>query len=1082
MPERQTLSAPAARAVAEEAWRLLMCGGVNAALELFASTAPRALADGRVLFKLKRHEVIHILRSASNAPVWLRERRARKKREAASAAAAAPPPPLPPLCVSTLAALYSLEGHPSATEDSLLSMEDDAEFEAELAMRTRKAKAEALRLLREELAPLALEAEPDSYELFRSTLLLLNEVNEGDGAGGGGKEGEKEKEKGGGKEDEEEEEEEEREDSLARDTAAATAAVAALGAGGEEEAALPPPPPPPTTTTRTAAAPAATASPPSPQEPQQQQQQRWRTRSRFAPPSPPAPAPPSAPPSALDDAGSQPAAVAGFLRRTLLASLGVRAPPMLEAVLRYLCLTAVSAHESRLGAAVEFVRQIEEDEARQEEELEHASRGGGGGDKSSSSSIPPSALIVSALGNENGRDAPPLTPLETEEEENAAAVGGGAPSSSSSFPRPGSSAHEASVQALREALRLLSRDEAARVLAAARGDPGRAVLSELMAWGSSGSDDVGCAAEEARRAIGALAREYAAARGLLNFEGESGSGERNDGGGGGGGGGGEEMKKKTWSSSSSSPPQEKSSPSSEAKEAAAMEQVGDDNDTNLMTSPPRKARRRRHGSKENGDDADADEGEQDEGEEDEEREKTQTENNSDPSPFSSIAAGHARVRKLLSWASQGRATEVEQAIEAASPGMLRSRPAAAFDLRAARLRHLAARDDARAALAEARAALSPLADACPELLLPRLKETMAGLLPGGGNANANASEPLLPPSRLDNIRALLFEALKVPQPRLGTLLTQLLQVHEAWFAAQRCRDALEAAVGLPGLRSPRWDPWASLPPASATAAATTVRGAAGNNNNNNNSGNNRTATTAARTTLDWTHSAGWHAIAGVRGQALVLGTGSGSGGVGGGGAGAASRGVAGGELFPVLTRDGRSLYRSSQATPLGRGEDGDDDDDEGGHSDDDDNDDDDDDDDEDSDEEAAAEARALATGAINPPFRPPAATNNNPNDGIAVRFSDDDEEEEDDSDLSGDDEGGRTEEERLMRREVMAAAHEALARGRERDAAAAAPTPSPPDEDVVMVMEFTGMGRHAALELLERHGGSPQAAVQSLYS
>ena len=49
-------------------------------------------------------------------------------------------------------------------------------------------------------------------------------------------------------------------------------------------------------------------------------------------------------------------------------------------------------------------------------------------------------------------------------------------------------------------------------------------------------------------------------------------------------------------------------------------------------------------------------------------------------------------------------------------------------------------------------------------------------------------------------------------------------------------------------------------------------------------------------------------------------------------------------------------------------------------------------------------------------------------------------------------------------------------------AANAAAAPPPPDEAVVTVMEFTGMGRAAALDLLARHGGSPEAAVQSLYS
>ena len=1008
-------SVPAARAVAEVASGLVLSSGggnVAVALELVSRAAPRALEDRRVLFKLKRHQVIELLRVAATKPGDLRREREEKKEkekkqeeeeeeEEEEKGEGAEAEEAPAATTTTSPSSFALPLSPSSfpflrrltefeTDDAfakhIFSLDDEA-FERRLAATVRAAKAEALRLLREELAPLALEAEPDAYELFRSTLLLLNEVKEekGDGDEGGG-EGEAEKEGKGGEEEKVGDDDGGGggDDELARASAGAIAAVASLG-----ESRPPPPPGRP-------------------------------RRSRFEPPPlsqdpSPASATPASPssPSGLDAAGSHPAAVSGFLRRTLLASLGVRGPPRLEAALRYLSMAAVSAHESRLGATVAFVRKVEEEEAKEEEE-ERAQRRGGGGENGfdggdndgtkSSSFLPSSAFVVSHLGSEAGRDAPPLMPLE--EAENAAGSPP-PPPSSSSFPRPGSSAHEASVQALREALRLLSREEAARALGAAGGDPQRAVLSELMAWGSDA---------EARGAIGALAREYAAARGLsVSGGGSSGSDadDHND-----------DLKKKKKKSSSPSSPPKKSSPSSEAKEA--MEQHGEAN----LTSPPRKARRRRHGSKEEEEDDD-DEGGRGSGSGAGD-DKASTAATADEN-FSSIAAGHARVRELLSLALQGRASEVEGAIEAASPGILRLRPAAAFDLRAARLRHLASKGDARAALAEARAALSPLADACPELLLPRLKETMAGLLPGGGGSGGsggsgnggsggggNGDEALLPPRPpppppLDDLRALLLEALGVTEPRLGDLLGELLRVHEAWFA-HRCRDALEGAVGLAQLRAPGWDPWASLPLSSSNTAATAVRGAAGNLggavSGGRDRGNAARSLGAARVPLDWTHSAGWHAILGVRGE-VVLGRGA-----GGGAAAAAGRN----RQLPVEL-------------------DGDGDEDGGGD-----------------------EDRRNPITATDP-----LATNDTYYDEEDSEGDDDGEDHSDDDDEEEDEEFRR-----LRAREEGAAAAGAAAR-----AALRAP---PPDEDVVMVMEFTGMGRAAALDLLERHGGSPQAAVQSLFS
>ena len=285
---------------------------------------------------------------------------------------------------------------------------------------------------------------------------------------------------------------------------------------------------------------------------------------------------------------------------------------------------------------------------------------------------------------------------------------------------------------------------------------------------------------------------------------------------------------------------------------------------------------------------------------------------------------------------------------------------------------------------------------------------MSGLLPGGGNggsggSGATPSSP--PPPELDDLRLALLEALAVPEPRLGLLLVGLLRVHEAWFAAQRCRDALEGAVELPALRAPGWDPWASLPPraAAASTAATAVRGAAGNSENPAVRALGDRA--AARTALDCTHSAGWDAIAGLRGQALVLGA------------------------------DVRALER--RALP---GADAD----ESGN---------------DEDEHDESDEAGGAPPETNDTYR----------------------DEDDDSDVDDDSEGDDEEEFELraMARDEAAAAARADAVARARAALRSLP---PPDEDVVMVMEFTGMGRAAALELLARHGGSPQAAVQSLYS
>ena len=406
----KSLSDPSSRAIAKEASRLVSLSSpgdgavagaagpsVAAALRLVGRAAPGALEDKRLLFKLKRHEVIANLRDAEAAAaagaVALRlQRRKEKAKEAGGAE----------------------EAKAAAAAASVVA--------AQLAA-VRASKAEALRVLREELAPLALEAEPDSYELFRSTLLLLNEVK--DEAVSEGEEEEEGSEEGKGIAEDKEGGEagndaDTRDDSVAH----AAAAMAALDAELRRPRVPPPPPLPPPR--------------PYPQQPEER-------RSRFEPPpTPPPPAAPPSPPSVLDAAASLQAPVAGLLRRTLLASLGVRGPPRLEAALRYLCLAAVSGHESRLGAAVEFVRRIEgqeEEEARvagiearklrQEAAAAAATSSGGGGGGGGSgpsgsqglcpgeticqrwSLLPSSALAVSLLGGSgsddaDGRDAPPL--------------------------------------------------------------------------------------------------------------------------------------------------------------------------------------------------------------------------------------------------------------------------------------------------------------------------------------------------------------------------------------------------------------------------------------------------------------------------------------------------------------------------------------------------------------------------------------------------------------------------------------------------------------------------------------------------
>ena len=142
-----------------------------------------------MLFRLKRHEVIEALRYAAVQPsVWrqmrkeLKEKGAEAKAAAATAAAAAAAATTTTATATISSALaacsHRLVVRPvEALGDLLVSLENDAEFERLLSQFVRRAKALALRVLREELAPLALEAEPESYELFRSTLLLLNEVD-----------------------------------------------------------------------------------------------------------------------------------------------------------------------------------------------------------------------------------------------------------------------------------------------------------------------------------------------------------------------------------------------------------------------------------------------------------------------------------------------------------------------------------------------------------------------------------------------------------------------------------------------------------------------------------------------------------------------------------------------------------------------------------------------------------------------------------------------------------------------------------------------------------------------------------------
>jgi hypothetical protein len=131
------------------------------------------------------------------------------------------------------------------------------------------------------------------------------------------------------------------------------------------------------------------------------------------------------------------------------------------------------------------------------------------------------------------------------------------------------------------------------------------------------------------------------------------------------------------------------------------------------------------------------------------------------------------------------------------------------------------------ALLLARAQLTPLADKHPELL-PKLKASMAALLPGSGGSSggssragsagspSNAGSSAAAAKVWDGLLPLLQARLGVEQPRLVQLLGVLLTTHRAWFRMQRCSDPFAGALAITQLQQ---GPAAASASASAAAAA-----------------------------------------------------------------------------------------------------------------------------------------------------------------------------------------------------------------------------------------------------------------------
>ena len=204
-----------------------------------------------------------------------------------------------------------------------------------------------------------------------------------------------------------------------------------------------------------------------------------------------------------------------------------------------------------------------------------------------------------------------------------------------------------------------------------------------------------------------------------------------------------------------------------------------------------------------------------------------------------LCAGPAAAAlRLAASAAAGEADAVEAALEAACPGLLRARPAAAFALLRARFAALAGAGDALGALALARTRLAPLAAASPSLHA-EIKAAVAALLPppsgdcqspegggpggggggggcGGGGAPASSPPPPPPPPPAEGVPAwpgglapalgaAIADATGAPLfPRLAALLAALLDCQALWFSVQRARDRLASAAGVDDLCPPGW--------------------------------------------------------------------------------------------------------------------------------------------------------------------------------------------------------------------------------------------------------------------------------------
>ncbi|KAL4458873.1 hypothetical protein ABPG75_013738 [Micractinium tetrahymenae] len=189
------------------------------------------------------------------------------------------------------------------------------------------------------------------------------------------------------------------------------------------------------------------------------------------------------------------------------------------------------------------------------------------------------------------------------------------------------------------------------------------------------------------------------------------------------------------------------------------------------------------------------------------------------------------MRRLESLLTAGKADDAVQQLDAAEPAFLAANPAAAFALhRCCFLQKLAAPASAgggtAAALVVVRQRLSPLVQQHPALLQSQLKAALRELLPlpsgeeSGGSAAAAQKQQQQKQQQgiadaLAAVRAALRPRCQLREPRLQTLLRELLSLHAAHFKLQRCQDRFAAELGIPALKAGV----AGAAPSSAAAVA-----------------------------------------------------------------------------------------------------------------------------------------------------------------------------------------------------------------------------------------------------------------------